>query len=204
MKLVSILRSTAFLALLFFVGSCSKEIDEVENQKTNEQLAVSGSEIPIPISAESAAIGMGYTIYKTIEFDKVPWVGGGDADVYSRPGRFTRITINVDNLRVASDGSGVTIHILYSITESLSNYTHLQINTDYFIPCPKKIVAVLPHNNFVMNNYDYYGKDWSWHYMYGTGCLANPAVFKFDGAENDNNGNAQLKLYIQVPVLVEN
>jgi hypothetical protein len=203
MKRLRIIEMAALLSMLIFIGSCSKEVNEVDDRVGSKILAVKDSRGSNQKTSALTAIGVGYNIYQELLIDKIPWVSGGDADVYSRSGRSTKITINIDNLRVADDGSGVTIHVLYQITEPVSNYTCLRIDSDYFIPCTRKIMAVLPVYDFIMNNYSYSGQNWNWNIMNGSGCIATTVSFKFDGPGNDDNGNAQLKLFINIPVLVE-
>lgn len=47
------------------------------------------------------------TIDQSFTASPVPFVGGGDADVFTKKGRKTRVRIRVGNLRISGDGRTV-------------------------------------------------------------------------------------------------
>ena len=73
-----------------------------------------------------------------IIFDKVPMIGGGDADVFTKPGRQTHVSVTTGNL--TNHGGYVTIQVTYSVEEGQKNNTHLQRSENFRLEAPKGCV----------------------------------------------------------------
>jgi hypothetical protein len=62
--------------------------------------------------------------------------GGGDADVYTQPGRTTLVTLETSNIRPAEDWRSVYVDVYYSVKEMRKNNTFLRWRGTAELPIP--------------------------------------------------------------------
>lgn len=84
----------------------------------------------------------------SVSSNRLEWVGGGDADIYSKPGRRTRVTLEVSNIRPAENDESVLVDVFYSVKEMRKNYTFLRWSTIAELPIPLDAVR---HKTRVIN-----------------------------------------------------
>ncbi|MBK1988825.1 hypothetical protein A0J48_014980 [Sphaerospermopsis aphanizomenoides BCCUSP55] len=142
------------------------------------------------------------------EIPSVPWIGGGDPDVYTKPGRKTRMILEANNLRVREDGKALLIHIAYDVKEMRSNYTHLRYEGDVTIPVPldwkAKVLKFADVEDFYLQT-SFVGENHQWNeiIMNVPNSVIQSARARIDGHGNDDQGNASLQVTFKIPVLVE-
>ena len=134
---------------------------------------------------------------------RLAWIGGGDPDVYTKPGRSTRVSLRADNIRPADDWRAVLVDVQYTVTEMRSNDTMLQWRGTARLPIP---ADALPHRMQVM---DVRGYDRSWivrgqqhDYLEVPGAgsdVIRGGTYRIDG-KGDDQTNAQIDLQLQVPI----
>jgi hypothetical protein len=136
-------------------------------------------------------------------------VSGGDADVYSKSGRYTDVIVSTGFPTIYSDGLVGSILLTYEVREVASNYTVLRRSeTVWFAP---------PDGYRMVNNYfrqptalsrRYSGQDHNWHDE--SAATSGRSYIKilnvrFDGPGRDDQGNAAMSGRLSIPVdLVRN
>jgi hypothetical protein len=142
------------------------------------------------------------------EVPSVPWIGGGDPDVFSKPGRRTRMILEANSLRVREDGKALLVHIAYDVMEMRSNNTHLRYEGDVSIPVPldwnAKVLQFADVADFYLQT-TFVGQNHMWNEIninQPNSCIQS-ARAKVDGPGDDNQGNAALQVTFRVPVLVD-
>jgi hypothetical protein len=135
----------------------------------------------------------------------VPWVGGGDADVYTKSGRYTDVSVQTGVPYVYPDGLSGYIPVLYEIKEVSPDYTVLQkVDIVRFYPPTGYRIVNTAINRVPANFYRRYsGEDHFWHNATAAvqGTYLESLVFQFDGSGRDDQGNAQL--YAEICIGVE-
>ena len=138
----------------------------------------------------------------------VPWVGGGDPDVFTQPGRRTQLTIQVNDLRITEDGRALTAHIVYNVLEMRPDNTNLRYEGDVPIPIPldwnAKALQITDVTDFDLTTV-FVGQNHQWNeiqFNLVNSCLQSVRA-RFDAKGRDDQGNAALELTFRIPVLVE-
>lgn len=134
---------------------------------------------------------------------RLAWIGGGDADVYTKPGRSTRVNLRADNIRPSDDWRAVLVDVEYTVTEMRQNNTMLQWRGTARLPIPADARS---HRIQVM---DVRGYDRSWivrgqqhDYLEVPGigtAVIRDGTYRIDGAGDDQT-NAQIDLQLEVPI----
>ena len=142
---------------------------------------------------------------KEVIFKKVKLFGGGDADVFTKEARETQIEISTDNLR-QKEGL-LSIDINYSIMELAPNNTHLKETKTFNVKIPQgvKFVSIgnVKHLKF---SGKWNGKNHSWETIFSdkikNGTVFSSLKIKFDDDGPDDQGNAQLRGKLEIPIRV--
>ena len=137
---------------------------------------------------------------------RLSWIAGGDADVYTKPGRSTRVSLIADNVRPADDWQSLLVDVEYTVTEMRQNNTMLQWRGTARLPLPAEA------RNSRMQVLDVRGYDRSWivrgqqHEQLevpGAGtAVIRSGLYRIDGPGNDQT-NAQIDLSLEVPIRYE-
>jgi hypothetical protein len=147
------------------------------------------------------------TIVYSYEVTSVPWIGGGDADITSKPKRITRMILEANNLRMTEDGKALLVHLVYDVKEMRTNNTQLRYEGDVRIPTPvnwKKMVQFSDVTDFYLQT-NIGGENHQWNEITvntPNSCIQN-ARARIDGPGNDDQGNAALQVTFRIPVLIE-
>jgi hypothetical protein len=139
----------------------------------------------------------------------VPKVSGGDADVYSKSGRYTDVLVQTGQPYVYPGGLSGYIAVQYEVREGASNYTMLR-KTDivpFYAPPGYRIASIGINRRPAYFSRRYAGEDHNWHNESGAtvGTYLQSLYTKFDGPGRDDQGNAALTAEIWIGVeLVRN
>ena len=135
---------------------------------------------------------------------RLTWAGGGDADVYTKPGRTTKVDLVVDNIRPAEDWKSILVDVFYSVKEMARNNTFLRWRGTAELPIP---IDAQRGRIQLMDVRDF-SRSW---YVRGevhdqldvpstTGTvIGNGSVYRIDG-KGDDQSNAQIDLHLAVPL----
>lgn len=144
---------------------------------------------------------------REVHFSQVPQVGGGDSDVFTKPGRSTQVLVRTSSL--TSSGTYLTIDVTYSVKEVAKNNTHLERTDKIRIDAPSGCRIVdygRDLRNATFSN-TYVGEDHGWHdateHVNLTGSYFSSLSVKFDGKGNDDTGNVQMKGVLAIPVTMQ-
>jgi hypothetical protein len=134
----------------------------------------------------------------------VPWVGGGDADVYTKSGRYTDVLVQTGQPYVYPGGLSGYIAVSYEVREGASNYTMLR-RTDivpFYAPPGYRIVNIGINRRPAYLSQRFYDEDHIWHDMSSAtvGTYLQRLSIKFDGSGRDDQGNAALAAEIWIGV----
>lgn len=142
------------------------------------------------------------TIDQSFTASPVPFVGGGDADVFTKKGRKTRVRIRVGNLRISGDGRTVFSTVFYEVKELRKDNTHLSYNQTAFLPVPGGKVArrILTGSTFDWTH-TFEGQNHSWNdvQISNQHCI-DLARCRIDGGGRDDQGNAALEIHFSFDV----
>jgi hypothetical protein len=132
----------------------------------------------------------------------VPRYSGGDADVYSKTGRFTDVAVITHGPHIEPDGKSLNIGVEYVVQEGVSNYTRLRKLewVTLYAPQTWRIARVLPTKTPVYWFRRYYGEDHFWHDELQAGTHFAYFSTRFDGPGRDDRGNAGMVAQIEIPV----
>lgn len=131
----------------------------------------------------------------------------GDADVYTKSGRLTRVGITTSNLQVHRTGASIVLS--YYIEEQGGDQTVLfDSETFYFGTGPGRCIQSLaPGRGHVAVDTNYSGVDVEEHKLHEEYDVSNTylpkARFKIDGRGSDNDGNAYLNGSLVINVYME-
>jgi hypothetical protein len=156
--------------------------------------------------AESVITNLTY-YYDTQGRGNVPWVGGGDADVYSKVGRYTVVAVRTGYPYINPGGGSLDLQVEYEVQEGASNYTVLRKSdvVRFYVANGWTIARVLPDKGPVYWSRTYFGEDHFWHDESAPGSYFAYFSTRFDGSGRDDRGNAGLVAQIEIPVeLVRN
>ncbi|MBD2328210.1 hypothetical protein [Alkalinema sp. FACHB-956] len=142
------------------------------------------------------------------EVPSVPWIGGGDPDIFSKSGRKTRMILEANDLRVREDGKALLVRLTYDVKEMRTNNTHLRYEGEVSIPVPldwnAKVLQLADVTDFYLQT-TFVGENHQWNEINlntPNSCLQS-ARAKVDGPGNDDQGNAALQVTFRIPVLVD-
>jgi hypothetical protein len=135
------------------------------------------------------------------------WIGGGDPDIYSQPGRTTRVTLVAENIRPSDGWRSILIDVRYEVLEMAKNNTLLSWRGTAELPIP------IDAQKFRVQLLDIRGFNKSWYVkgkIHDNIAIPDPAgtiiaagsTYRIDGAGNDQT-NAQISLYLQVPLMYD-
>ena len=137
-------------------------------------------------------------------------IGEGDADVFTQSGRHTTVTVRTEGLSIYADAKAIQFSLLYRVEEGHEDYTTLESRSQVIIPVPDETYSIVRiRADKLPTNYSgvFYGKDHEWHDISDqpgvTNTYLNWLAVKFDGKGRDDNGNAQLRASIVVPVTLQ-
>lgn len=170
---------------------------EIDGGGNKQNVEASGQ----PASRKPLTQGL---IRQEIKFTDVPRKGGGDADVNSKKGRQTDVSVKTSNL--VNHGNHLTIDVTYTIRERAKNYTHLERSETVTLPAPSGSCIVTFGTNKINANYynPFFGEDHNWYNISNAKNINNSYFealsIRFDGKGNDDTGNAQLDGTIAIPV----
>jgi hypothetical protein len=134
---------------------------------------------------------------------RMKFSGGGDADIYSKPGRQTRVELRTSNIRADDQWKNVLIDVYYSVKEMRSNNTFLTWSGTAALPIPldstRYTVAIKDIRNYAG----------SWivkgqvHDPLSLNDTANTVImrgeYRIDG-KGDDQDNAGFDIELAVPV----
>lgn len=129
--------------------------------------------------------------------------GGGDADVYTKPGRQTRIELRTDNMRVDDAGNNVLMDVYYAVREMRSNNTFLTWSGTARLPIPqdarKHAVVIQDSRNF-NRSWIVLGQHHDWMELDGAdGTVVERGQYRIDGKGDDlTNAGVQLALRVNL------
>lgn len=138
---------------------------------------------------------------------RLEWAGGGDPDVYTKPGRTTRVTLTAHNIRPAEDWKSVLVDVYYSVLEMAHNHTFLRWRGTAELPIPVDAIK----GRMQLTDVRDFNK--TWHVkgqvhdnleipdVVGTVIRAG-STYRIDGRGADQT-NAQIDLHLEVPVLYD-
>jgi hypothetical protein len=134
----------------------------------------------------------------------VPHYSGGDAEVNSKSGRTTYVSVQTGYPYVYPNGLSGYIAVTYEVREGASNYTLLR-KTDYvpfYAPPGYRIVNIGINRRPASFTRAYQGQDHSWHDESAavSGTFIQRLYTKFDGPGNDDQGNAAMSAEIWIGV----
>ena len=142
------------------------------------------------------------------EVPSVPWIGGSDPDIFSKPGRRTRMVLEADNLRIREDGKALLVHLVYDVLEMRSNHSNLRYESDVSIPVPldwdAKVLQFADVTDFYLQT-TFVGQNHQWNEItinQPNSCIQS-ARARLDGSGDDHHGNTALQVTFRVPVLVD-
>ena len=127
---------------------------------------------------------------------------GGDADVFTKQGRSTRVTLNANNIRLSSDGKAFLVDVYYDVYERHSNNTWLKWQGTCRCDIPldsQKGSAYVANVREYERTWDVYGEE---HdrlpvpLTEGT-CITNGSWYRIDGKGEDWT-NAAIDLVLGV------
>ena len=138
---------------------------------------------------------------------RLEWAGGGDPDVYTKPGRTTQVTLVANNVRPAEDWKSVFVDVYYSVKEMANNNTFLRWRGTATLPIP------IDARKGRMRLMDVRDVNRTW-YVKGqvhdnlelsdiAGTVIDPgSTYRIDG-KGDDQYNAQIDLHLKVPLMYD-
>lgn len=154
----------------------------------------------------SQALGQEYVlVHRNANIPRLNWVGGGDADVFSKPGRRTQVDVVTRDIQLERTHLNITVQ--YDVREMRSNYTHLSKSETFTISAPAGfcITGLSPRRRHDSFRQVFVGEDHSFHdvtHRVPDGYFSSLQI-RFDGRGRDDTGNAQLIGELAVPVYLE-
>ena len=126
--------------------------------------------------------------------------GGGDADVFTKPGRQTRVELSTSNLRLDQAASVLLLDVFYSVREMHANNTFLTWTDTAQLPLPQAANGhpiVIQDTNF-NQSWIVVGEQLDWMDLANTGgTVIERGQFRIDG-EGDDLDNAGIQLSLAV------
>ncbi|MDO9712010.1 hypothetical protein [Paracraurococcus lichenis] len=125
--------------------------------------------------------------------------GGGDADIFSKPGRQTRVELNTSNLRVDDAGGNILVDVFYSVREMRTNNTFLTWSGTAQLPIPadaRKHAAVIQDTRNYTQSWIVLGEHHDWMPLDNVeGTIVERGQYRIDGPGDDlDNAGIQLTL----------
>jgi hypothetical protein len=156
------------------------------------------------LSGTAQAQSIFYDLRVNHYIGSVPHVSGGDADVYTKSGRYTDVWVQAGQPYVYSGGLSGYIPLMYEVREGASNYTLLR-RTAYVpfqAPHGYRIVSLGTNRSPANFRRRYWGEDHDWHNESAAvvGTYLQRLWTKFDGPGRDDQGNAAMIAEIWIGV----
>lgn len=135
---------------------------------------------------------------------RLEWAGGGDPDIYSKPGRTTEVTLTADNIRPAEDWKSVLVDVYYSVKEMAKNNTFLRWRGTAVLPIPIDAIK----GRMQLMDVRAFNRSWFVRgevhdsidvpYTEST-VISQGSRYRIDG-KGDDQYNAQIDLHLKVPI----
>ena len=127
--------------------------------------------------------------------------GGGDADVFTKPDRQTRVELNTSNLRVDDAGDTILADVFYSVREMRTNNTFLTWSGTARLPIPpeaRRHPIVIQDGRNYDQSWIVLGKHHEWLELDNAdGTIVERGQYRIDGPGDDlNNAGVQLSLRV--------
>lgn len=127
--------------------------------------------------------------------------GGGDADVFTKSGRRTRVELRTDNMRVDDAGTNILLDVFYSVREMASNFTLLTWSGAAVLPIPadaREHTVVIEDTRNYSQSWMVLGKHHDWMDLEGVdGTVIERGQYRIDGP-GDDQANAGIQLVLRV------
>lgn len=147
-----------------------------------------------------------YILNATRFFSRIPSMGPGDADVYTKKGRGTHILVETQEPQFTSDKLYVQIPLTYEIREMKNADTTLKLTETVKISVPHH----LRNKNLTLDNiqaepYHYSAEMRGQNHRFNAlphqpnSCIYE-GFYRFDGPGEDDKGNAALMLSFRIPI----
>jgi hypothetical protein len=139
--------------------------------------------------------------------ERLEWAGGGDPDVYTKPGRSTRVTLAASNIRPAEDWRSVLVDVYYDVFEMRRNNTFLRWRGTAELPIPVDAIK----GRMQLMDVTAFNKTWfvkgQVHDNLQVPDIAGTVIktgstYRIDG-KGDDQTNAQIALHLEVPVMYD-
>jgi len=129
--------------------------------------------------------------------------GGGDADIFTKPGRQTRVELSTSNMRVDDTGSKVLMDVFYSVREMRTNNTFLTWNGTAQLPIPqdaRKHTIVIQDSRNYNRSWIVLGQHHDWMDLDNVeGTVVDRGQYRIDGPGSDlTNAGIQLALSVSL------
>ena len=125
--------------------------------------------------------------------------GGGDADVFTKPGRQTRVELTTSNMRVDDPGNNILVDVFYSVREMRTNNTFLTWSGTAQLPIPadaRKHTIVIQDTTNYNQSWIVLGQHHEWMELDNVGgTVVERGQYKIDGPGTDlSNAGVQMSL----------
>ena len=125
--------------------------------------------------------------------------GGGDADVFTKPGRQTRVELTTSNMRVDDPGNNILVDVFYSVREMRTNNTFLIWSGTAHLPIPadaRKHTIVIQDTTNYNQSWIVLGQHHEWMELDNVGgTVVERGQYKIDGPGADlSNAGVQMSL----------
>lgn len=127
--------------------------------------------------------------------------GGGDADIFSKPGRQTRVELRTGNMRVDDAGGNILVDVFYSVREMRTNNTFLTWSGTAQMPIPadaRKHAVVIQDTRNYNQSWIVLGQHHDWMALDSVdGTIVERGQYRIDGPGADlDNAGVQLSLRV--------
>ncbi len=129
--------------------------------------------------------------------------GGGDADIFTKPGRQTRVELKTSNVRVDDPGNNILLDVFYSVREMRTNNTLLTWSGTAQLPIPadarKHAIVIQDTRNF-NQSWIVIGQHHDWMDLENAdGTVIERGQYRIDGRGDDlTNAGVQLSLQVNL------
>jgi hypothetical protein len=129
--------------------------------------------------------------------------GGGDADIFTKPGRQTRVELNTNNMRVDDAGNNILVDVFYSVREMRTNNTFLTWSGTSQLPIPqdaRKHTIVIRDSRNYKQSWIVLGQQHQPMPLDNVeGTIIERGQYRIDGSGDDtNNAGIQLSMRIDL------
>ena len=140
--------------------------------------------------------------WKSMEMEHV---GGGDADVFTKSGRYTNVSVKIEKPSIEKYGATsncIKTNLVYDIKEGRHNHTHLQMVRNIIVPLPSDITDIkIPGAKEYRFQGSIRGQNHKWNSMdIHTVNWIQDMKIKIDGKGDDDEGNAGIDINFAIPI----